>query len=270
MNGTPIRAFTALLLATIAIASGCPGESQDSAVSTPQAGIEQPEQTPPNVELPPDELSAAHVLIMYEGSERAPAGITRTKEEALALAKEIAAKAKAEGADFAALAKEHSDGPSGPGGGSLGNFPPHAMVPEFSDATLKLAVGEVSDPVETSFGYHIIRRQEVQVIPKAGAKHILVQYQGSTRAPGTITRTKEEALARMQECLKKSGEGQKFEDLAREYSDGPSGPDGGDLGEFPKGAMDPAFDEAAFACEVGKITDIVETPFGYHIIYRYK
>ena len=270
MNRTPICECVALLLATIVIASGCPSGSQDGAVPTPQAGIEQPEQTPPKVELPPDELSAAHILVMYKGSQRAPAEITRTKEEALALATEIATKAKAEGADFAALAKEHSDGPSGPGGGSLGNFPPHAMVPAFSDATVKLAVGEVSDPVETSFGYHVIRRQEVQVIPKASAKHILVQYQGSMRAPGTVTRTKEEALARMQECLKKSGEGQKFEDLAREYSDGPSGPKGGDLGEFPKGAMDPAFDQAVFACEVGEITDIVETPFGYHIIYRYR
>ena len=270
MSKTPICAFTALLLATIVVASGCPSESQDSAVSTPQAGIEQSGQAPPNVELPPDELSAAHILIMHKGSERAPAKITRTKQEALALANEIAAKAKAEGADFAALAKEYSDGPSGPGGGDLGSFPPHAMIPEFSAATIKLAIGEVSDPVETPFGYHIIRRQEVQVTPKASAKHILVQYQGSMRAPGTVTRTQEEALARIQECLKKSGEGQKFEDLALEYSDGPSGPDGGDLGEFPKGAMHPAFDEAVFACEVGKITEIVETPFGYHIIYRYK
>ena len=90
------------------------------------------------------------------------------------------------------------------------------------------------------------------------------------RADGSTTRTKEEALARTEECLKKLGEGQEFEDLAREYSDGPTGPRGGDLGEFPEGRMHPAFDEATFACEVGKVTDIVETPFGYHIIFRYK
>ena len=242
INRTPIWACAALLLTTIVLATGCPSESQD-------------------------ELSAAHILVMYKGSERAPAGITRTKDEALALAKEIATKAKAEGADFAALAKEHSDGPSGPEGGNLGTFPPHAMIPEFSAATIKLAIGDVSDPVETSFGYHIIRRQEIQ---KASAKHILVQYQGSTRADENITRTQEEALARIKECLKKSAEGQKFEDLAKEYSDGPSGPEGGDLGEFGKGMMHPAFEKATFACEVGKVTDVVETPFGYHIIYRYK
>ena len=159
MNRTPICACAALLLATIVIASGCPSESQNSAVSTPQAGIEQPGQTPPNVELPPAELSAAHVLIMYNGSERAPAEITRTKDEALALAKEIATKAKAEDADFAALAREHSDCPSGLDGGSLGSFRPGDMTPAFSEATAKLAVGEVSDLVETPFGYHIILRQ---------------------------------------------------------------------------------------------------------------
>ena len=153
MNRTPTCAFTALLLATIVIASGCPSESEDGAVSTPQAGIEQPGQTPPG------ELSAAHVLIMYNGSERAPDEISRTKEEALALATEIATKAKAEGADFAALAREYSDCPTGPKGGSLGTFRPSDMVSAFSEATAKLAVGEVSDLVETPFGYHIILRQ---------------------------------------------------------------------------------------------------------------
>lgn len=218
----------------------------------------------------PNELSAAHILIMHKGSERVPADVTRSKEEALALAQEITKKAKADGADFAALAKEHSEGPSGPRGGSLGNFAPDQMVKPFSDATLKLAIGQVSDPVETQFGYHIIQRQEVQVIPKASARHILVMYAGSERAPANITRTKEEAQARIQECLARTQKDEKFEALAQEYSDCPSARDGGDLGEFPEGVMHPKFDEATFACEVGKITGVVETPFGYHIIYRYK
>jgi len=212
------------------------------------------------------ELSAAHILVMHKDSERVPTGITRTKEEALALAHEIAKKARAEDADFAALAKEHSDGPSASRGGNLGVFPPDGMVKPFSAATIELAIGQVSEPVETKFGYHIIRRQE----SKVGANHILVMYKGSRKAPPRITRTKEEALVRMEECLKRSQDGEKFEDLAVEYSDGPKGPKGGDLGEFPRGAMHPAFNEAAFACEVGDVTGIVETSFGYHIIYRYK
>ena len=131
-------------------------------------------------------------------------------------------------------------------------------------------IGQVSDPVETQFGFHVIRRQEVQIIPKVSAKHILVMYAGSMRAPASISRSKEEAATRIQECLARHEKGEKFEDLAREYSDGPSGPNGGDLGEFPQGVMAPAFEQAAFACEIGKTTDVVETPFGYHIIYRYK
>ena len=142
MKITPRCAFAVLLLATIVVGSGCSSESEDSAVSTP-----------------PGELSAAHILIMYDGSERAPAEISRTKEEALALATEIATKAKAEGADFAALAREYSDCPSGSKGGSLGTFRPGDMVPAFSEATAKLVVGELSDLVETPFGYHIILRQ---------------------------------------------------------------------------------------------------------------
>ena len=123
---------------------------------------------------------------------------------------------------------------------------------------------------ESQFGYHIIRRQELQIILKASAKHILVMHAESMRAAPNITRTKEEAKARIQECLTRYHQGEDFEDLAREYSDGPSAPSGGDLGEFPQGVMAPAFEHAAFACEIDKITDVVETPFGYHIIYRYR
>jgi len=60
------------------------------------------------------------------------------------------------------LAKEYSDGPSAPDGGNLGIFTPADMVKPFSDATSNLKVEEVSDPVETEFGYHIIKRQEVK------------------------------------------------------------------------------------------------------------
>lgn len=276
---------TILLVTVVVLAGGCTdndsqGEPENSAIDnptvtkTPTANeMSKPELVADDSEVALEasgELNAAHILIMHRDSERVPPGISRTREEALALAQKIALQSQADGADFAALAKEHSDGPSGPGGGNLGNFLPDQMVPQFSEATLKLTIGGVSDPVETQFGYHIIRRQEIQIIPKASAKHILVMHTESLRAPPNITRTKEEAKARIQECLALSRQGRDFEDLAREYSDGPSAPSGGDLGEFPQGVMAPAFEQATFACEVGKITDVVETPFGYHIIFRYK
>jgi len=218
----------------------------------------------------PSQVSASHILIQYDGAASAPKTITRSKQEALELAQKVANLAQEDGADFAALAKEYSDGPSGPRGGNLYNFAPNQMVAPFSNAVLALEIGDVSDPVETQFGYHVIMRQEVKAVPKASAKHILVMYKGSMRAPGNITRSKEEALARCEEVLAKLAEGAAFEDLAREYSDGPTGKRGGDLGEFQKGRMAPAFENATFACEVGETTDIVETDFGYHIILRYK
>ncbi len=214
------------------------------------------------------DLNAAHILIQYAGCARADDSITRSKEEAFALASEIADRARAEGADFAALAREYSDGPSARNGGDLGVFSPGRMVKAFSDATVQLQIGEISDPVESPFGFHVILRKPLP--RRISARHILVQYAGSERADSAITRTKDQARARMAECLEKARAGTDFAALAREYSDGPSASRGGDLGEFPEGVMAPAFNDAAFALEVGQISDIVETPFGFHIIQRYR
>tara|TARA_B100001750_G_C15116669_1_gene402862 strand:- start:245 stop:523 length:279 start_codon:yes stop_codon:yes gene_type:complete len=60
------------------------------------------------------------------------------------------------GADFGEMAKEHSDCPSGREGGSLGEFGPGQMVPEFDTVVFNDAVGEVHGPVKTQFGYHLI------------------------------------------------------------------------------------------------------------------
>ena len=105
-------------------------------------------------------LAAAHILIMHKYSPGRPPNVTRTQIEALELAQEVAKKAQAAGADFAALAKEYSDDPTGPEGGDLGVIQPTSVVPQFRDATRALEIGAVSDPVRTHFGYHIILRKE--------------------------------------------------------------------------------------------------------------
>ena len=62
------------------------------------------------------------------------------------------------GADFAALARQHSQCPSKANGGGLGQFGPGRMVKSFEEATFALSIGDVSEPVQTQFGYHLIQR----------------------------------------------------------------------------------------------------------------
>ena len=107
----------------------------------------------------PTEISARHILIMYQGSMRAPETVTRTKEEAKAFAEELLQKIK-DGADFAEMAAQHSDGPTKVRGGLLGSFKRGDMAKPFEDAAFALKKGKVSGVVETEFGFHIIKREE--------------------------------------------------------------------------------------------------------------
>lgn len=101
------------------------------------------------------QVAASHILLMYAGSARSTA--SRSQDEAKQLISELKDKLTA-GGDFAALAQEHSDCPSGREGGALGNFGPGQMVPAFEQAAFALEVGGTSDVVETDFGYHLIHR----------------------------------------------------------------------------------------------------------------
>jgi hypothetical protein len=113
----------------------------------------------PEVVLP-DEVAASHILISYKGADRADAKIKRGKQAAKKEANRIRDLILNEGKDFAEMAKEHSDGPSGPKGGDLGKFKFEVMAKPFSEAAFALEVGEVSEVVETGFGFHVIKRTE--------------------------------------------------------------------------------------------------------------
>ncbi|HAK37794.1 MAG TPA: hypothetical protein DCM60_06050, partial [Nitrospina sp.] len=105
---------------------------------------------------------AAHILFRPEpGNDSSEESKKKADEEAKKEADGILKKIR-DGEDFAELAKKHSDDTnSGEKGGSLGEFPKGMMVPEFEGALEKLKPGEISEPIKTSFGFHIIRLDEV-------------------------------------------------------------------------------------------------------------
>lgn len=100
------------------------------------------------------------------------------------------------------------------------------------------------------------------------ARHILIAPQGSPAAPAGGTQlTDEQARAKAEELRAKIAAGADFAELAKaESHDTVSGARGGELGEFPRGTMVPAFENAAFSQEVGKVGPVVKTQYGYHVI----
>src|SRR5580700_11526006 len=106
-----------------------------------------------------EEVKARHILIRFQGSKMPLADGKKDLTDAEALAKitELRAKIVA-GADFAEVAKENSDDKgSGANGGDLGAFGRGQMVPEFDKEAFLLPVGELSQPVKSPFGYHLIK-----------------------------------------------------------------------------------------------------------------
>lgn len=109
--------------------------------------------------------------------------------------------------------------------------------------------------------YYDVHPEEFKVAKQVKASHILFKVN---------ERAKEEEEKQVRENAKKVLEearaGKDFAALARQHSQGPTGPKGGDLGYFSEGQMTKSFEEAAFKLKVGEISDLVRSPFGYHII----
>jgi peptidyl-prolyl cis-trans isomerase SurA len=243
--------------------------------SVPTDPIEETSEEPPPREEPADDWEATsdleikgprararHILIAYKGAAQAPGTVTRSQDDARSRASEIRAAILA-GADFAEQAQEHSDGGTARRGGELGTFAKGVMHQNFEDATFALEVGALSSVVETPFGYHVIERLEVIEIRVA---QVLIQWKGRHRAK--TTRSKVEARARADEALSLIRKGGSFKEVAKTHSDGGTGKRGTDLGWFQQGQMVPAFEKAAFGLEIGKTSEVIESPLGFHIIHR--
>jgi hypothetical protein len=108
----------------------------------------------------PDRIWVKHILVRYAGAKRAPPEVTRTREQACLRAQEALAKLK-QGVSFAEVVAAYSD-ESGAATreGSMGTIERRDVAPPFADAAFELGMKEVSEVVETPFGFHVILRVE--------------------------------------------------------------------------------------------------------------
>ncbi|OHB53253.1 MAG: hypothetical protein A2Y10_00695 [Planctomycetes bacterium GWF2_41_51] len=123
--------------------------------------------------------------------------------------------------------------------------------------------GKITEPNEQQAkAFYDENIEQFKEPEKIHAKHILIKAEDSNDP----NQAKAAAKAKAEDLLKKIKEGADFDELAKEHSACPSGKNGGDLGEQPKGTFVPAFEKAAYALEPNQVSDVVETEFGYHII----
>ena len=132
-------------------------------------------------------------------------------------------------------------------------------------AIKKLLDGQIGDKVAVSEketrAYYDSNLETFKKPEQVRASHILIKVD-----PGADEAKKAEARKKIESLQTKLKKGEDFGALAKEYSEGPSGPKGGDLGFFGRGQMVKPFEETAFAMKPGQVSDMVETNFGYHLI----
>lgn len=170
-----------------------------------------------------------------------------------------------EGADFAELARKHSDDTySAQKGGDLGYFTVFNMVYPFETAAYETEENEIAGPIRTQFGYHLVKptgRREAR--GEITVAHIMLIANEKSK-PEEL----ESAEDRIREIYEKLEEGEEFSTLAKQYSeDKTSARMGGVLQSFGINKMYPEFEEAAFALQdSGDFSEPVKTPVGWHII----
>ncbi len=207
-----------------------------------------------------EEVRVAHILIM--SSKFTAAADTLKQYQRIDSIYKAVSKGKA---DFAALAAKYSeDADSKNNGGDIGYFTALQTVYPFENAAYGTAVGKVSAPFRTQFGYHIVK-----VLDRRPAKgqvevaQILFATQKSKGEEGLAAARKKMDSAQAE--LKK---GVPFEDVVKKYSDDKfTINEGGLMKPFGVGDMTPAFEKAAYALKnPGDVSAPVQTDYGYHII----
>ena len=206
------------------------------------------------------EIKASHILVKIAK----PTGYKdtlRAYKKALDIRRRIINKAE----PFTEVAKSTSDDPSvKSNGGNLGYFSALQMVYPFENAAYELEINEISSPVKTNFGYHLIKKiDKRQAQGKVKVAHLMLL------APNSMPPQKrEEKKEEIHKLYQQIQNGKKFDSLARKYSeDKSSAHKGGELPWFGVGRMVPEFEKTAFNLEKpGDISQPVKTSVGWHII----
>lgn len=205
------------------------------------------------------DVKVSHILIKVEGSAP-PEDTLHAYNKAMEIRERII-----NGEDFEKVARATSDDPSVKrNGGDLGFFTVFIYPYAFETAAYNQEVGDVSMPVKTRYGYHLIKttdKREGKGSAKVAHIMVMVPYESSE---DSVAR----ARKRIEEIYKKLQDGEDFTELAKNYSDDKrSGRKGGEMRMFTVGKMVPEFEEASFALEnPGDVSDIVQTAYGFHII----
>jgi len=207
------------------------------------------------------ELNLAHILVAV------PENANVSQVAALqARAQRVLARARA-GEDFASLAREFSDAPDArANGGLVGLRTADRYPPLFVEAVEALPVGGISDLVRSGAGFHVIKVVEKKQPGLAGisvtqthARHILLRP--------TPQLSESAAIAKVEDFRKRIESGQAdFAQLAREFSQDASGPNGGDLGWSSPGMYVPEFEEAMNSLAPRQVSQPVVSRFGVHLI----
>ena len=262
---------TFLMICVALLVVGCnKGKEAKGVVKTNKHGAQEQQFV-----MGEDNLAASHILITWKGLRSADSTVTRSKEEALKMAKDLLAKIKADPKKFEELAKQNSEDPgSKPQGGDLGSFPPEQMIPVFTQAVQKLKDGELAtEPVESEFGYHIIRRNSL-LETVYGAEIILITYAPDGAQPNAqmpVVRTKA-AAQKLANELKGKINGDNYNEMAIKHNDADDRLDkkGAVLMPMSKNVqgLPPNIYEAVEKLKYNEVAGPIEIPNGFIFIKR--
>ncbi|MCC2548421.1 peptidylprolyl isomerase [Hymenobacter sp. BT175] len=205
------------------------------------------------------EISAAHVLIRL-APDADPKDTLAAYQKVMALRQRVTG-----GEDFTKVAKEASEDPSArENGGKLGYFTAMQMVYPFESAAYKTPVGQVSQPVRTRFGYHLIKVNDVRTAQgEIKVAHLMIRATPGMPKADSVT-----AKKKIDELYSRLQRKENWDKLVAQFSeDAGSAANGGELPPFGTGRMIPSFEEVAFKLQnPGDIAAPVQTPYGWHII----